>query len=116
MSFSVDTGTASCSGGSCDADTGGYPPVIHRDSRHIHPMVTRRMASQAATLSATEGEPRVSPVPSSVRDALADSHWRRAMEEEYAALLANQTWDLVLGPRAASVWLQCGDWQVDLDA
>ena len=44
-------------------------------------MVTRRMASQAATLSATEGEPRVSPVPSSVRDALADPHWRRAMED-----------------------------------
>ena len=57
-------------------------------------MVTRRMVSQAATLSATEGEPRVSPIPS-VRDALADPHWRRAMEEEYAALLANQTWDLV---------------------
>jgi hypothetical protein len=29
-----------------------HPPVIHRDPRHIHPMVTRRMASQAATLSA----------------------------------------------------------------
>src|SRR6185312_160192 len=43
-----------------------HPPVIHRDPRHIHPMVTRRMASQAATLSATEGEPRVSPVPYSV--------------------------------------------------
>jgi len=54
-------------------------------------MVIRRMASQAATLSATEGEPRISPVPSSVRDALADPHWRRVMEEEYAALLANQT-------------------------
>ena len=75
-------------------------------------MVTRRMASQATTLSATEGEPRVSPIPSSVRDALADPHWRRAMEEEYAALLANQTWDL----ETTSVWLQCGDWQVDLDA
>ena len=60
-------------------------------------MVTRRMASQAATLSATEVEPRVSPVPS-IRDALADPHWRRAMEEEYAALLANQTWDLVPRP------------------
>ena len=53
-----------------------HPPVIHRDPRHLHPMATRRMASQAATLSATEGEPRVSPVPSSVRDALADPHWR----------------------------------------
>src|SRR6185312_13236839 len=60
-----------------------HPPVIHRDPRHIHPMVTRRMASQAATLAATEAEPRVSLVPSSVRGALADPHWRRAMEEEY---------------------------------
>jgi hypothetical protein len=54
-------------------------------------MVTQQMASQAATLSAAAGEPRVSPIPSSVRDALADPHWRHAMEEEYAALLANQT-------------------------
>ena len=66
-------------------------------------MVTRRMASQAVTLSATEGEPQVSPVPSSVRDALADPHWCRAMEEEYAALLANQTWDLVPCPPGGNV-------------
>ena len=65
-------------------------------------MVTQRMASQAATLSATEGVPRVSPVPSSVRDALADPHWRRSMEE-YAALVANQTWDLVLRPSGCNV-------------
>ena len=65
-------------------------------------MVTRRMASQIATLSATEGEPRISPVPSSVRDALADPHWRLAMEEEYAALLAN-SWDLVPPPPGGSV-------------
>ena len=71
-------------------------------------MVTRRMASQAATLSATEREPRVSPVPSSVRDALADPHWRHAMEEEYAALLANQTWDLV--PRLSGCNVVTGKW------
>ena len=66
-------------------------------------MVTRRMASQAATLSATKGEPRVSPIPSSVRDALVDPHWRRTMEEEYADLLANQTWDLVPHPFVCNV-------------
>src|SRR6185312_2362270 len=85
-----------------------HPPVIHRDPRHIHPMVTRRMASQATTLSATEGEPRVSPVPSSVRDTLADPHLRLAMEEEYAALLANQTWDLV--PRPSGFNVVTGKW------
>ena len=66
-------------------------------------MVTRRMASQAATLSASEGEPRVFPVPSSVRDALVDPHWRCAMEEEYAVLLANQTSDLVSRPSGCNV-------------
>ena len=70
-------------------------------------MVTRRMTSQAATLSATEGEPLISPVPS-VRDALADPHWRRAMEEEYAALIANQTWDLV--PRPSRCNVVTGKW------
>ena len=61
------------------------------------------MASQLATLSATEGESRISLVPSSVRNVLADPHWRRVMEEEYAVLLANQTWDLVLRPSVCNV-------------
>jgi hypothetical protein len=34
-------------------------------------------------------DPPVSPVPSSIHKALLNPHWRRAMEEEYAALLAN---------------------------
>ena len=68
-------------------------------------MVTRRAAGvlRPAALSATEGDQRISPVPSSVHDALADPHWRRAMEEEYAALLANQTWDLVPRPSGCNV-------------
>ena len=66
------------------------------------------MVSQATTLSATEGEPRVSPVRSSVREALADPHWLRAIEEEYAALLANQTWDLV--PRLSGCNVVTGKW------
>ena len=65
-------------------------------------MVTRQ-ASRPQALSATACETGISLVPSSVREALADPHWRRAMEEEYAALLANQTWDLVPRPRGANV-------------
>jgi hypothetical protein len=38
-----------------------------------------------------------SPVPSSVRVALADPHWCRAMEEN-AAMMVNHTWDLVPRP------------------
>ncbi|WVZ87057.1 LOW QUALITY PROTEIN: hypothetical protein U9M48_033752 [Paspalum notatum var. saurae] len=68
-------------------------------------MVTRRAAGvlRPAALSTAAVEPGISPVPSSVRDALADPHWRRAMEEEYAALLANQTWDLVPPPPGGNV-------------
>jgi hypothetical protein len=75
-----------------------HPVAIHRDPGHVHPMVTRRAAGflrpvdrliLAAATRCTP--PDVSPVPSSVRTALADPHWRRAMEEEYAALLANHT-------------------------
>jgi hypothetical protein len=33
----------------------------------------------------------MSPVPSSVRAALVDPNWRCAMEEEFAALIANNT-------------------------
>jgi hypothetical protein len=46
--------------------------------------------SQSATLSST-----LSPVPTSVRAALIDPSCHRAMEEEYDALIANNTWELV---------------------
>ena len=50
----------------------------------------------------------LSPVPRSCRDALANPHWRRAMEEEHAALLDNHTWDLV--PRPAKANVVTGKW------
>jgi hypothetical protein len=84
--------------------------AIHRDPGHVHLMVTRcaagvlrpvnRLILAAATSSTP---PDASPVPSSVHTALADPHWRRAMEEEYAALLANHTWDLVSRPPGTNV-------------
>jgi hypothetical protein len=56
-------------------------------------MVTRHAASTLPprVLAATPGDSQVSLVPSSVRTALLDPHWHRAMEEEYTALVANQT-------------------------
>ena len=58
-------------------------------------------------LAATTGDSQVSPVPSSVCTALLDPHWRQAMEE-YAALVANQTWDLV--PRPPGTNVVTGKW------
>ena len=73
-------------------------------------MVTRHAAGTLPprVLAATTGDSQVSPVPSSVRTALLDPHWRRAMEEEYAALVANQTWDLV--PRPPGTNVVTGKW------
>jgi len=45
----------------------------------------------------------LSPIPRSCRDALADPHWRRAMEDEYAALMENHIWDLMPRPAKAIV-------------
>ena len=45
----------------------------------------------------------LSPIPKTYRSALADPNWRCAMEAEYAALLANNTWDLVPRPPKANV-------------
>jgi hypothetical protein len=95
-----------------------HPVAIHRDPGHVHPMVTRRTAGILRPVDRlilatdmTTTPPDASPVPSSVRTALAGPHWRRTMEEEYAALLANHTWDLVPCPPGTNVvtgkWLFC---------
>jgi hypothetical protein len=82
-----------------------HPPLLHRDPQHVHPMVTRHAAGtlRPSVLAATTGDSQVSLVPSSIRTALLDPHWRRAMEEEYAALVASQTWDLVPCPPGTNV-------------
>jgi hypothetical protein len=48
-------------------------------------MMTRQAAGvlRSRDLSSTEGEPRLSPIPTSVREALADPNRHREMEEEY---------------------------------
>jgi hypothetical protein len=82
------------------------PPV------NPHPMTTRakrsfRLPADKLTLSATSSS-SLSPVPTYVRAALADPSWRRAMEEEYAILITNNTWDLV--PRPVSSNIITGKW------
>jgi hypothetical protein len=50
----------------------------------------------------------MSPIPRSVRDALSDPNWRSAMQAEYDALIANDTWSLV--PRPPGVNVVTGKW------
>ena len=80
------------------------PPVTN-----AHRMVTRgkagfRVASDPLTLHADVQ----SPLPKTYRSALADVNWRAAMTEEFDALQANRTWDLV--PRPPGVNIVTGKW------
>ena len=50
----------------------------------------------------------LSPLPGSVRSALVDSNWRAAMQSEFDALKANDTWSLV--PRPPGVNIVTGKW------
>jgi hypothetical protein len=82
--------------------------TMARDPRSTHPMVTRRAAGvtkpvDRLQLSIVATPPILSPVPASVRSALADPHWRCTMQERYEALLSNNTWDLVPPPPGANV-------------
>ena len=56
----------------------------------------------------------ISLVPSSIRGALADPHWHRAMEDKYAALLANQTWNIVPRPFGCNVVTASGSGRISV--
>jgi hypothetical protein len=54
-------------------------------------------------LTAPTSSPTPSLLPSAARAALADLHWRAAMEEEYGVLINNGTWELVPRPQGSNV-------------
>jgi hypothetical protein len=80
---------------------------MSRDPRSTHPMVMCHAIgvmehADRLQLSVAAAPLTLSSVPTFVRSALADPHWRRAMEE-YEALVSNITWDLVPRPPRANV-------------
>jgi hypothetical protein len=62
-----------------------------------------RVVPDRLVLTVATSSPTPSPIPSSARAALADPHWRAAMEDEYRALISNGTWELVLRPQGSNV-------------
>jgi hypothetical protein len=76
---------------------------------NAHPMSTRSKAGIAQPVDRLNLHAvPMSPLPRCVRDALADPNWHSAMQAEYDALLANDTWSLV--PRPPRVNLVTGKW------
>lgn len=80
-----------------------HPVAIHRYPDHVHIMVTHRLVGVLRPVGrlvlTTDTASAPSPIPSSVRAAIVDPHWRRAMKE-YAALLAN-----LLGLGVTGKWI-----------
>lgn len=42
--------------------------------------------------------------PTSVTEALGDPQWFKVMEDEYEALIKNDTWELVIGQYSSCYW------------
>jgi hypothetical protein len=69
----------------------------------VHPHLMRTRGAISFQEPKLYGAPALSPIPKLVRAALTDPYWRVAMEKEYAALMSNDTWDLVPHPRSANI-------------
>ena len=90
--------------GSAAASSHRHPPpgaVAASPVINHHRMVTR--AKAGFRVPALFHAAPLSPIPKTFRGALADPNWRAAMEDEYAALLQNHTWDLVPRPHGANI-------------
>uniref|UniRef100_A0A453R1Z8 Reverse transcriptase Ty1/copia-type domain-containing protein n=1 Tax=Aegilops tauschii subsp. strangulata TaxID=200361 RepID=A0A453R1Z8_AEGTS len=84
------------------------PVVVHRppSPSNTHTMVTRAkrgLFQPVDRLNLHVSHSTPSPIPKTYRGALHDPHWRRAMNEECDALVANRMWSLVPRPPCAHV-------------
>jgi hypothetical protein len=93
------TGIASTSAVAADEGYTNGTSSQHSSDDHIG---EAGLPADRLTLSTTSAS-TLSSVPSSICTALIDSNWNRAMEEEFAALIANNTRDLVPHPVGSNI-------------
>jgi hypothetical protein len=80
------------------------PPVVNDHSMSTRGKQGYRQPQKRMNLHVST----LSPIPRTYRAALNDEHWRLAMQQEFDALHANNTWDLV--PRPPGSNLVTGKW------
>nr|GEX12514.1 ribonuclease H-like domain-containing protein [Tanacetum cinerariifolium] len=85
-------------------------PTVNPNSVSVHPMVTRfRVGTNRPTQRLTLCVSSISPLPKSYSDTYNDPNWQNAMQDEYNALIKNNTWTLVPRPTDANsvlcMWL-----------
>ena len=78
-------------------------PLPVSPTTNVHPMVTRAKVGTHKPKVYFSSLPNIPHIPSSVKTALASPLWSIAMQEEYTALLSNNTWTLTTLPPNASL-------------
>ncbi|XP_066354655.1 uncharacterized protein [Miscanthus floridulus] len=80
-------------------------PVVIEPVHNAHPMRMRGKAGIAQPVNRLNLHVvPMSPLPRSVRDAPSDSNWHSAMQAEFDAFIANDTWCLVPQPLGVNLW------------
>lgn len=111
---SSSTAPSSSDGSASPSSSSPPGSPIQSQSPPVRRMVTRAQAGifkpnpRYANVASTTTSPDISPLPRSVRSAVKDPNWLAAMQEEFSALVGNQTWELV--PRPPRANLITGKW------
>jgi histone deacetylase 1/2 len=84
------------------------PPPVRQMITRAQDGIFKPNPRYAQLASTTAPSADISPLPSSVRTAVKDPNWLSAMQEEFAALISNRTWELV--PRPPRANLITGKW------
>jgi hypothetical protein len=83
------------------AATGSSAPATHPATRLQHG-IRKPKTYTDGTIRYTNSA-SISSEPASLKEALANPHWKAAMDAEYTTLMKNKTWHLVLAPKGRNV-------------